>query len=195
MQRVSSPPCVPSSPERVAFSAETSRSSSSPPATRHGHPSSGTKTAHLDGLAIEWRRCRTRLDEEFDPRLRGADVVFHCAARSPSRATSRRCSRPRTSPAPARDRRGAPPRGCRGSSTPRRSWPSRSPTTKARRRRDRDVELRSRGPGRRLRITKRRAGRLSTERAIRLDAVVVNPTYMFGPLDARPSSGQLIIDV
>ncbi|MCB9744096.1 MAG: NAD-dependent epimerase/dehydratase family protein [Alphaproteobacteria bacterium] len=28
-----------------------------------------------------------------------------------------------------------------------------------------------------------------------LDAVIVNPTYMFGPYDARPSSGQLILDV
>lgn len=28
-----------------------------------------------------------------------------------------------------------------------------------------------------------------------LDAVIVNPTYMFGPLDSRPSSGKLIIDV
>lgn len=28
-----------------------------------------------------------------------------------------------------------------------------------------------------------------------VDAVIVNPTYMFGPLDARPSSGQLILDV
>jgi dihydroflavonol-4-reductase len=28
-----------------------------------------------------------------------------------------------------------------------------------------------------------------------LDAVVVNPTYMFGPRDVRPSSGKLIIDV
>jgi dihydroflavonol-4-reductase len=28
-----------------------------------------------------------------------------------------------------------------------------------------------------------------------LDAVVANPTYMFGPYDVRPSSGQLIVDV
>jgi dihydroflavonol-4-reductase len=29
----------------------------------------------------------------------------------------------------------------------------------------------------------------------RVDAVIVNPTYMFGPRDARPSSGRLIVDV
>jgi dihydroflavonol-4-reductase len=28
-----------------------------------------------------------------------------------------------------------------------------------------------------------------------LDAVIVNPTYMFGPRDARPSSGKLIVDL
>ena len=28
-----------------------------------------------------------------------------------------------------------------------------------------------------------------------VDAVVVNPTFMFGPLDARPSSGKLIVDI
>jgi dihydroflavonol-4-reductase len=33
------------------------------------------------------------------------------------------------------------------------------------------------------------------ERATEIDAVVVNPTFMFGPRDARPSSGQLIVDV
>ncbi len=32
-------------------------------------------------------------------------------------------------------------------------------------------------------------------RAADLDAVIVNPTYMFGPRDARPSSGQLIREV
>jgi dihydroflavonol-4-reductase len=29
----------------------------------------------------------------------------------------------------------------------------------------------------------------------RIDAVIVNPTYMFGPRDARPSSGKMILDV
>ena len=29
----------------------------------------------------------------------------------------------------------------------------------------------------------------------RIDAVIVNPTYMLGPRDARPSSGRLIVDV
>ncbi|MFT3693507.1 MAG: NAD-dependent epimerase/dehydratase family protein [Kofleriaceae bacterium] len=28
-----------------------------------------------------------------------------------------------------------------------------------------------------------------------LDAVIVNPTYMFGPMDARPSSGKLIVNI
>lgn len=44
-------------------------------------------------------------------------------------------------------------------------------------------------------ITKRQAEDLVEQARDRLDAVVVNPTYMFGPRDARPSSGQLIIKV
>jgi len=44
-------------------------------------------------------------------------------------------------------------------------------------------------------ITKRRAEDLVQAARDRVDAVIVNPTYMFGPRDARPSSGRLIIDV
>jgi len=44
-------------------------------------------------------------------------------------------------------------------------------------------------------ITKRRAEEVVTAARDRVDAVIVNPTYMFGPRDARPSSGKLIIDV
>ncbi len=44
-------------------------------------------------------------------------------------------------------------------------------------------------------ITKRRAEDVVHAARSRLDAVIVNPTYMFGPRDARPSSGKLIIDV
>jgi dihydroflavonol-4-reductase len=44
--------------------------------------------------------------------------------------------------------------------------------------------------------TKRRAEDLVQEAASAgLDAVIVNPTYMLGPRDARPSSGKLIVDV
>jgi len=44
-------------------------------------------------------------------------------------------------------------------------------------------------------ITKRRAEELVHAAFDRVDAVIVNPAYMFGPLDARPSSGQLIVKV
>lgn len=46
-------------------------------------------------------------------------------------------------------------------------------------------------------ITKHQSEVLVTTavRAGRLDAVIVNPTYMFGPRDARPSSGKLIVDI
>jgi dihydroflavonol-4-reductase len=44
-------------------------------------------------------------------------------------------------------------------------------------------------------ITKRRAEEVVNDARDRIDAVIVNPTYMFGPRDARPSSGKLIVDV
>lgn len=44
-------------------------------------------------------------------------------------------------------------------------------------------------------VTKRR-GEILVQRACdKLDAVIVNPTYLVGPLDARPSSGRLIVEV
>jgi dihydroflavonol-4-reductase len=44
-------------------------------------------------------------------------------------------------------------------------------------------------------ITKHQSEELVREANDRLDAVIVNPTYMFGPRDAKPSSGQLIVNV
>ena len=45
-------------------------------------------------------------------------------------------------------------------------------------------------------VTKHQAEGIVRE-AVRggLDAVIVNPTFMFGPLDSKPSSGRLIVDV
>ncbi|HEY4058908.1 MAG TPA: NAD-dependent epimerase/dehydratase family protein [Kofleriaceae bacterium] len=44
-------------------------------------------------------------------------------------------------------------------------------------------------------ITKRDAEDIVRKNLSRLDSVIVNPGYMIGPLDARPSSGRLIIEV
>jgi dihydroflavonol-4-reductase len=44
-------------------------------------------------------------------------------------------------------------------------------------------------------ITKHRAEVEVTAAGARLDCVIVNPTYMFGPRDARPSSGKLLLDI
>ncbi|MBX3156138.1 MAG: NAD-dependent epimerase/dehydratase family protein [Deltaproteobacteria bacterium] len=44
-------------------------------------------------------------------------------------------------------------------------------------------------------ITKKQAEDLVHRAAETIDAVIVNPTYMFGPRDARPSSGKMIVDV
>jgi dihydroflavonol-4-reductase len=44
-------------------------------------------------------------------------------------------------------------------------------------------------------ITKHEAEDVVRGEIGRVDAVIVNPTYMFGPRDARPSSGKLILEV
>jgi dihydroflavonol-4-reductase len=44
-------------------------------------------------------------------------------------------------------------------------------------------------------ITKRRGEILVQRSCDKLDAVIVNPTYLVGPRDARPSSGRLIVEV
>ena len=44
-------------------------------------------------------------------------------------------------------------------------------------------------------ITKRQAEDLVTQARDRIDAVIVNPGYMLGPRDARPSSSKLIVDI
>ena len=44
-------------------------------------------------------------------------------------------------------------------------------------------------------ITKHRAEEVVAGARERIDAVIVNPTYMLGPRDARPSSGKLLLDV
>lgn len=44
-------------------------------------------------------------------------------------------------------------------------------------------------------ITKHEAEEVVHGARDRIDAVIVNPTYMFGPRDARPSSGELIVKV
>ncbi|HEY5920309.1 MAG TPA: SDR family oxidoreductase [Kofleriaceae bacterium] len=44
-------------------------------------------------------------------------------------------------------------------------------------------------------ITKHQAEELVQGARDKLDAVIVNPTYMFGPRDARPSSGGMIIKI
>ena len=43
-------------------------------------------------------------------------------------------------------------------------------------------------------ITKHQAEEVVHAARDRLDCVIVNPTFMFGPRDARPSSGKLIVD-
>ena len=44
-------------------------------------------------------------------------------------------------------------------------------------------------------LTKRHAEEIALEYSKSFDIVVVNPTYMFGPMDIRPSSGSLLLEL
>jgi dihydroflavonol-4-reductase len=44
-------------------------------------------------------------------------------------------------------------------------------------------------------VTKRQGEMLVQRACDKLDAVIVNPTYLIGPRDARPSSGRLIVEI
>jgi dihydroflavonol-4-reductase len=44
-------------------------------------------------------------------------------------------------------------------------------------------------------LTKHRAEELINAARDRVDAVIVNPTYMIGPRDTKPSSGRLVVDI
>lgn len=157
---------------------------------------SSTKVAHLEGYAIEW--VPGDLDDEraLAVAFRGADVVFHCAAMvsilakpTPelvaanvqgtrnvlsafAEAKAGRLVHVSTTAAVGVSRDGKP-------SDESATW-----------------NFDEFGLADGYSITKRDA-----EHAVKaaadggLDAVIVNPGYMFGPLDAKPSSGSLLVDV
>ncbi len=155
-----------------------------------------TTVGHLGDLDIEWVDAELsqpgRLAEAFE----GADVVFHCAAR----VTVRRGVTPELAAANVggtenviraiRSARVArlvhtSTAGAVGLSTDGR------PCTEEAR-----WNLPEAGLDDGYAITKRQSEDLvRAAAAAGLDAVIVNPTFMFGPRDSRPSSGRMIIDV
>lgn len=153
-----------------------------------------TRTDHLADLPIEWVDADLSSAEALTAAFRGADVVFHCAAE-------------------VGVRRGVSPQmhavnvvgtenvlaAVRGAGVRRLVHTSSvvavglsddgTPSTEEAR-----WNFEEHGLLDGYAITKRQA----EERvlgAADVDAVVVNPTYMFGPRDARPSSGKLIVEI
>ena len=156
---------------------------------------SGTKVAHLADLEIEWRDAELASRDALAAAFAGAEAVFHCAAavgvmREVTRemretnvtgtqnvidaciaAGVTRLVHTSSVVAIGLTTNGVP---CDETAT----WNF-----------DREGLLDA------YAITKHEAEQLVHAARDRIDAVIVNPTYMFGPRDARPSSGGMIIKV
>ena len=161
-------------------------------ATRRG----STKVAHLEAHPIEWVSAELEDPKALEAAFRGADVVFHCAAAVSIQAkvtpALKSANVDGTRHVLAAVRAAKVPRlvhcstvGAVGLSEDGR------PCTE-----DAKWNFDAHGMDDGYVTTKHQAEELVHE-AVRegLEAVIANPTYMFGPLDSRPSSGAMIVDV
>lgn len=154
----------------------------------------GTQVAHLADLPIEWREADLGQPDALARAFAGADAVFHCAAA----VTIKREVTPEMTAAnvtgTARVIDACVTAGVRrlihtssvvavGLSTDGKPCDETAPWNF-------DTE----GLLDAYAITKHQAEDVVRAATDRVDAVIVNPTYMFGPRDARPSSGKLIVD-
>jgi dihydroflavonol-4-reductase len=155
----------------------------------------GTKAAHLDDLAIEWRDAELGNREALTRAFDGAEAVFHCAA-------AVTIKREVTAEMTAANVTGTEHviEACIAARVPRLVHTSSvvavglsadgTPCDETA-----EWNFDRYGLIDAYAITKRRAEDVVHSANDRIDAVIVNPTYMFGPRDARPSSGKLIVDV
>ena len=160
-------------------------------ATRRG----GTKVAHLDDLKIEWLEAELGSVPALTKAFRGAAVVFHCAAA----VTVKREVRPEMAAANVTGTQNVID-ACVAAKVSRLVHTSSvvavglstdgKPCDESA-----TWNFDTEGLVDAYAITKRRAEQAVSDARDRIDAVIVNPTYMFGPRDARPSSGKLIVDV
>src|ERR1044071_1830694 len=156
----------------------------------------GTRTRHLDDVAIEWHDAELGSTAAMTRAFQGAACVFHCAAQvSLRRTVSPEMSATNvvgTANVIDAVRAAGVPRLVHTSSVVAvgLSTDGRPCDETA------TWNFDTAGLLDAYAITKRRAEDVVQAAARdRIDAVIVNPTYMFGPRDARPSSGKLIIDV
>ncbi|HEY0987287.1 MAG TPA: NAD-dependent epimerase/dehydratase family protein [Kofleriaceae bacterium] len=154
----------------------------------------GTRTAHLDDVAIEWHEADLGSPDNLARAFRGAACVFHCAAA----VTIKRAVTPEMTAANVTGTANVieaalaakVPRVVHTSSVVAigLSTDGRPCDETAR------WNFDTLGLVDAYAITKHRAEEVVRAARDRVDAVIVNPTYMLGPRDARPSSGRLIID-
>jgi dihydroflavonol-4-reductase len=155
----------------------------------------GTNAAHLDDLAIEWRDAELGSRDALTRAFTGADAVFHCAAAVTIKreVTAEMTAANVTGTEHVID-------ACIAARVPRLVHTSSvvavglstdgTPCDETA-----EWNFDRYGLIDAYAITKRRAEDVVHAARDRIDAVIVNPTYMFGPRDARPSSGKLIVDV
>jgi len=155
----------------------------------------GTKVAHLEDVAIEWHDAELGATAAMTRAFSGAACVFHCAAAvSVKRAVTPEMTATNvTGTANVIDAvvEAKVPRLVHTSSVVAvgLSTDGRPCDETA------TWNFEAEGLVDAYAITKRRAEDVVHGARDRVDAVIVNPTYMFGPRDARPSSGRLIVDV
>ena len=155
----------------------------------------GSKVAHLDDVAIEWRDADLASRDALAQAFAGVDAVFHCAAAVSVKREVTREMRETNVTGTANVLDACVAAGVKrlvhtssvvaiGLSTDGR--PCDETAT---------WNFDQQGLLDAYAITKHEAEELVRAARDRIDAVIVNPTYMFGPRDARPSSGKLIVDV
>jgi dihydroflavonol-4-reductase len=155
----------------------------------------GTKTKHLDDVPIEWADAELGSSAALARAFEGAAVVFHCAAA----VTIKRDVTPEMTAANVTGTANVidavvaakVPRLVHTSSVVAVGLSTDGRPCDETATWNFDTE----GMSDAYAITKHRAEEVVNAARDRVDAVIVNPTYMFGPRDARPSSGKLIVDV
>src|SRR6185295_8930788 len=155
----------------------------------------GTRTAHLDDVAIEWHDAELGAPDKMAQAFRGAACVFHCAAQ----VSIKRAVTPEMTAANVTGTANVieavlaaqVPRLVHTSSVVAvgLSTDGRPCDETA------TWNFDQMGLDDAYAITKRQAEDVVNAARDKIDAVIVNPTYMFGPRDARPSSGELIVNV
>jgi len=155
----------------------------------------GTRTGHLDDVAIEWHDADLGSTAAMARAFQGTACVFHCAAQvSLRRTVSPEMSATNvvgTANVIDAVRAAGVPRLVHTSSVVAVGLSTSGQPCDETATWNFDTE----GLVDAYAITKHQAEDVVRAARFEVDAVIVNPTYMFGPRDARPSSGKMIVDV